>query len=274
MPSYEGWWYALNKCTYYKSRCSQIFLDDKSNYFTSASPYCEYTKQVQASICLSDFCPAPHSIHSRVGWSHQRLPFAFTQPCSVLRLLPRQFRGRFWAFERRSGNECQYCLLCHSGKGTANFCCRWSQQIGCSLIVSRGMVCCSVCLFYAHFTSLQLPWSMTCFLFAVYKHHMCSLTRSRQGNICRLFSRLFDKCPLVSFLHANLVNPFTPKSYHSQMSPAASPEILHHTVWRTWFLIAYSNERRLYYQFALPHLYIFSLKVGRMYFLRLGVEGF
>ena len=40
---------------------------------------------------------------------------------------------------------------------------------------------------------------------------------------------------------------------------AASPEILHHTVWRTWLFIVYSYERWLYYQFSLPHLYIFSV---------------
>ena len=55
-------------------------------------------------------------------------------------------------------------------------------------------------------------------------------------------------------------NPFTPESDQFQISPAASPEILHHTVWRTWLFIAYSDERWLYYQFSLPHLYIFSIK--------------
>ena len=43
-----------------------------------------------------------------------------------------------------------------------------------------------------------------------------------------------------------------------QITPAASPDILHHTVWRTWLFIAYSDERWLYYQFSLPHLYIIS----------------
>ena len=51
-------------------------------------------------------------------------------------------------------------------------------------------------------------------------------------------------------------NPFTPKSDQFQISPAASPEIWHHTVWRTWLFIAYSDERWFYYQFSLPHLYI------------------
>ena len=45
-----------------------------------------------------------------------------------------------------------------------------------------------------------------------------------------------------------------------QISPAASPEIFHHTVWRTWLFIAYSDERWLYYQFSPPHSYIFSIK--------------
>ena len=52
------------------------------------------------------------------------------------------------------------------------------------------------------------------------------------------------------------LNPFTPKSDQSQISPAASPEILYHTVWRTWLFVAYSDERWLYYQFSLHNLYV------------------
>ena len=44
------------------------------------------------------------------------------------------------------------------------------------------------------------------------------------------------------------VNHFTPMSDQFQISPAASPEIVRHTVWRTWVFIAYSDERWLYYQ--------------------------
>ena len=40
-------------------------------------------------------------------------------------------------------------------------------------------------------------------------------------------------------------NPFTPESDQCQISPAASPEILHHTVRRTWLFIACSDERWL-----------------------------
>ena len=36
--------------------------------------------------------------------------------------------------------------------------------------------------------------------------------------------------------------------------------VLHHTVWRTWLFISYSDQKLLYYQFSLPHLYILSLK--------------
>ena len=52
-------------------------------------------------------------------------------------------------------------------------------------------------------------------------------------------------------------------------SPAASPESLYHTVWRTWLSIAYSDKRLLYYQFSLLHLYI-SLLEGWENVLRCG----
>ena len=55
-------------------------------------------------------------------------------------------------------------------------------------------------------------------------------------------------------------NPFTPKSAPFQISPAASPVILHYTVWRTWLFIAYSDKILLYYKFSLPHLYISLLE--------------
>ena len=49
------------------------------------------------------------------------------------------------------------------------------------------------------------------------------------------------------------VNPFTPESDQCQNSPAASQEIWHHTVWRTWLFIANSHEKWLYYKFSLHH---------------------
>ena len=56
-------------------------------------------------------------------------------------------------------------------------------------------------------------------------------------------------------MHFNF-NSFTPKSDQCQISPAASPEILHHTVRRTWLFIAHSDERWLYNRLSLHHLYI------------------
>ena len=48
-----------------------------------------------------------------------------------------------------------------------------------------------------------------------------------------------------------MLNPFTPESDQFQISPAASPEILHHTVRRTWLFIAYSDSHYLTYAFSL-----------------------
>ena len=66
---------------------------------------------------------------------------------------------------------------------------------------------------------------------------------------------------------------FTPKSDQFQISPAVSPEVLHHTVCRTWLFIAYSDKRWLYYQFSLPHLYIFLYEGWENASLELGSEG-
>ena len=56
------------------------------------------------------------------------------------------------------------------------------------------------------------------------------------------------------------LNPFTPESDQCQNSPATSQEIWHHTVWRTWLFIAYSDEKWLYYKFSLHHSYNRFLK--------------
>ena len=59
-----------------------------------------------------------------------------------------------------------------------------------------------------------------------------------------------------------------------QLSLAASPEILHHTVWRTWLFIAYSDERIITTNaHYLTYAFSVSKKVGRMYFLNLGMKG-
>ena len=68
------------------------------------------------------------------------------------------------------------------------------------------------------------------------------------------------------------LNPFTPKSDQYQISPAASPEMLHGTVWRTWLFKAYTDERWLYYRFSLPRLYIVSVKGWESIIFELGSE--
>ena len=69
-------------------------------------------------------------------------------------------------------------------------------------------------------------------------------------------------------------NPFTPKSDQFQISPAASPAILHHTVykelgfsWRTQMEDDYTTNSHY-----ITYTFLFR-KVGRMYFLNLGVKG-
>ena len=64
----------------------------------------------------------------------------------------------------------------------------------------------------------------------------------------------------VSWLRLTNVNPFTPESDQCQNSPAASQEIWHRTVWRTWLFIAYSDEKWLHYKFSLHHSYNRFLK--------------
>ena len=56
-------------------------------------------------------------------------------------------------------------------------------------------------------------------------------------------SRNFSSCS-VKRAHTLHFNPFTLKSDQCKNSPAASPEILHHIVWRTWLFIAYSDEKK------------------------------
>ena len=54
---------------------------------------------------------------------------------------------------------------------------------------------------------------------------------------------MFARCTCESIVHGSCLNPVTPKGDQFQISAAASQEILHHTVCRTWFSIAYSDER-------------------------------
>ena len=52
-----------------------------------------------------------------------------------------------------------------------------------------------------------------------------------------------------------------------KFSQAASPEISHHTVWRTWLFMVHWHDNRLYYKLSPPHLYISLWKVERIFFL-------
>ena len=67
---------------------------------------------------------------------------------------------------------------------------------------------------------------------------------------------------------------FTPKSVQFQISPAASPEILHHTVWGTWVLkwLTQMEDDHITTGNELTRSYISLEKVRRMYFLSLGVK--
>ena len=87
----------------------------------------------------------------------------------------------------------------------------------------------------------------------IWKHVICSLHLPQfpYGKLATLNDQSTNRLLSVP------INPFTPKSGQFQVSPAASPEISRHTVWRIWLFIAYySNERLLYFQFSL-HTYTF-----------------
>ena len=65
----------------------------------------------------------------------------------------------------------------------------------------------------------------------------------------------YNNIPVISL--AYFLNS---ESDQCQNSPAASQEMWHHTVWRTWLFIAYSDEKWLFYKFSLHHSYNRFLK--------------
>ena len=73
-----------------------------------------------------------------------------------------------------------------------------------------------------------------------------SLAHLRFARILCSFSR---RCMFVVLL---LLTLSLPRVINCQSSPIASPEILHHTVWRTWLFVPYSDKRWLYYQCPVP----------------------
>ena len=78
-----------------------------------------------------------------------------------------------------------------------------------------------------------------------------------------------EKNHLTAISVSNVLSnkPFLPKSDRFQISPAASPEILHHTVWRTWPFIAYWDGRWLCYQFLTTfHSHVSFKRLGECTF--------
>ena len=69
---------------------------------------------------------------------------------------------------------------------------------------------------------------------------MCSSPSPQGGEPCAGSSVQFRRCDPQPCQQGQ--NPFTPESDQCQISPAASPEILHHTVWITWLFITCSDE--------------------------------
>ena len=76
--------------------------------------------------------------------------------------------------------------------------------------------------------------------------------------------RVTAGCPV----HWWLSGEFTPKSDQCQISPAASPEILRHTVWRTWLFIG-SHSEMIILPILTTSLIHFSLKDWEKYVLNL-----
>ena len=68
------------------------------------------------------------------------------------------------------------------------------------------------------------------------------------------------------------LNPFTPKSDQVKISPVASPVILHHTVWRTWLFIAYSDWKMILVPVLTTSLIHFSWKGWENSLFELGIE--
>ena len=72
-----------------------------------------------------------------------------------------------------------------------------------------------------------------------------------------------ERLTRVATYPPTFLNPFTPKSDQFRICPAAPPEILHHTVWRTWLFIAYSDEEWLILP-ILRHCVTYTFLFGRL----------
>ena len=123
----------------------------------------------------------------------------------------------------------------------------------------------------------QFPRTVWCYISDEAAGEIWNWSQSLWGDVCLALLRLLRASPYepgwpawpghgparscVHMRNFSPVNPFSPKSDQSPISPVASPEILHHTVWRTWLSIAQSDERWLHYQFSLPPIH---LSLGRL----------
>ena len=108
--------------------------------------------------------------------------------------------------------------------------------------------CCFSPLKVLHFSDQQSDFQVQGGTFCGRGSHWYADKALGRNNECEFGARYFS------------VNPFSPESDQCQNSPAASQEIWHHTVWRTWLFIAYSDEKWLYYKFSLHHSYSRFLK--------------
>ena len=68
------------------------------------------------------------------------------------------------------------------------------------------------------------------------------------------------------------VSLFISKSDQVRISPVASPVILHHTVWRTWLFIAYSDWKMILVPVLTTSLIQFSWKGWENVLFELGIE--
>ena len=117
------------------------------------------------------------------------------------------------------------------------------------------------CVEHITFVEFIINWTKylarkTCNADLAYQERISTMMKWWILSFLLQFLMLYTSYSQVLFLH----NPFTPNNDQFQISTAASPEILHHTVWRTCLFISYSVERLLYYQFSQYLTYTFSLK--------------